>query len=350
MEGSILVVDDQNINRMLMRTILEEHDYQVDEAADGQTALDKLRGAPCDVVLLDLLMPHIDGFEVLRQIKADARLRLIPVIVVSAIDEMDSVVGCIEMGATDHLPKPCDPVLLRARVNASLVSKRLYDMERAYTEQLSQEREKSELLLLNILPAAIAADLKQGKTALAESFPDVTVLFADLSGFTPFVASHTPAEMLDLLNTVFMAFDQLADQYQVEKIKNIGDAYMVTANLPLPSPTHLEDLANLAIDMHAERARLSASRQIPAFQVRVGLHCGPVVAGVIGRRKFAYDLLGGTVNIASRLNNQADAGRTLVAQQLYERLNDRFRFEDNGRIPLKGLGEVNTYWLAGRKG
>jgi adenylate cyclase len=346
--GTILIVDDDAINRLLLQACLEDQGFQVAEVTDGQQALDILERFSFDVILLDLLMPVLDGFEVLRRVKLDPRLRHIPVIVISSIDEMESVLRCIEMGAADHLPKPFDPVLLKARVNASLASKRLHDMEQAYLEQIRAEQQKSERLLLNILPAPIADQLKQGKTSIVEHFPQVSVMFIDLVGFTPFVAQHTPDEMLALLNTVFLAFDQLADQYRLEKIKTIGDAYMIAGGLPIPRPDHLEAVTNMALDVHQEMDRLTRAKQIPPFQVRIGIHTGPVVAGVIGRRKFAYDLWGDTVNIASRLHNHATNGTTLVSEAVYRLLKNRYRLVEHGLVQLKGHSEMLAYRLEGK--
>jgi adenylate cyclase len=356
-KGNILIVDDDAINRLLILSCLEDQGFQVDEATDGQQALEMLAiggttGAGShsyDVVLLDLEMPVLDGFEVLRRMKEDTRLRHIPVIVISAIDEMRSVLRCIEMGAADHLPKPFDAVLLKARLNASLASKRLHDIEQAYTEQIRAEQQKSEELLLNILPAPVAAQLKQGELSIVEHFPEVSVMFIDLVGFTPFVASHTPMEMLSLLNTVFLAFDQLAGQYGLEKIKTIGDAYMVAGGLPLPRTDHAEAVCNMAIDVHREMDRLSRSGAIPPFQVRAGIHTGPVVAGVIGRRKFAYDLWGDTVNVASRLHTFAAGGGTMVSEAVYAKIRDQYQLVEHGPVQLKGLREMKAYRLEGRK-
>lgn len=347
-DGTILIVDDDTINRLLLLTCLEDQGFKVDEALDGQQALDMLHSAAYDVVLLDLEMPVLDGYEVLRRMKEDPHLWHIPVIVISAVDEMQSVLRCIEMGAADHLPKPFDAVLLKARLNASLTSKRLHDMEQAYLEQIRAEQQRSERLLLNILPAPVAEQLKRGETSIAEHFPEVSVMFADLVGFTPYVAQHTPAEMLAVLNTVFLAFDQLAGQYGLEKIKTIGDAYMVAGGLPLPRPDHLEAVADMSIDIHSEMDRLVREGQIPLFKVRIGIHTGPVVAGVIGRRKFAYDLWGDTVNVASRLHAYAISGGTLVSEEAYRRLKGSYRLSEHGLVQLKGLREMRAYRLEGK--
>jgi class 3 adenylate cyclase len=346
--ATILIVDDDAINRLVLLTCLEDQGFLVDEAVDGQQALEMLHNRAYDAILLDLEMPVLDGFEVLRRVKEDNHLWHIPIIVISAMDEMNSVLRCIEMGAADHLPKPFDAVLLKARLNASLASKRLHDMELAYLEQIRAEQQRSERLLLNILPAPIAEQLKKGETSIVEHFPAVSVMFIDLVGFTPYVAQHTPAEMLALLNTVFLAFDQLAGQYGLEKIKTIGDAYMVAGGLPLPRPDHLEAVTDMAIDAHREMERLTSEKRIPPFRVRIGIHSGPVVAGVIGRRKFGYDLWGDTVNIASRLHTFAESGGTLVSEEVYLRLKDRYRLTEHGLVQLKGLRDMKAYRLLGK--
>ncbi len=346
--AKILVVDDDALNRILIVTNLEEQGYQVLEAENGQEALDKLRRSEFDLVLLDLLMPVMDGFETLRQIKADLNLRHLPVIVISALEEMDSVVRCIEMGATDHLPKPFDPLLLNARMNASLVSKRLRDLEQAYLQQIEVEQKRSERLLLNVLPGPIAERLKRGEQTIVESFQSVTVLFGDLVGFTRFVSQHSPPEMLNLLNTIFRTFDEIVERYGLEKIKTIGDAYMLAGGLPLPRAGHVQLMAQAALEMQEAMARLNEEGAIPPFQMRMGIHLGPVVAGVIGSQKFSYDLWGDTVNTASRVQAFSTGGRILVSAEVCAALGSAFRFEEHGPIQLKDLRQMQTYWLLGR--
>jgi len=347
--GTILVVDDDYLNRMLITTHLEEQGHRVEMAENGRQAVEMLHQRSFDVVLLDLIMPEMDGFQVLEHMKADSQLRHVPVIVISAVDEMDSVVRCIEMGAMDHLLKPFDTVFLRARINASLAQKHLHDLEQAYIEQINAERKKSENLLLNILPAPIAEELKKGRKTIATFFPEATVLFSDLVNFTSYSVRHPPEEVLDLLNTVFLSFDELADKHSLEKIKTIGDAYMVAGGIPIPRPNHVEAVAELALDMNNVMTQLHKEGKIPFFQIRTGIHTGPVVAGVIGRRKFAYDLWGDTVNTASRIQAFSTAGNILVSQSVHDCLKHRFEFREEGMLSLKGRGRVMTYWLVGRK-
>jgi class 3 adenylate cyclase len=348
-EGSVLVVDDNEVNRDLLARRLQRQGHVVTVAVDGSQALELMRSAPFDLVLLDIMMPQMNGYEVLEHLKADEKLRYIPVIMISAVDDIDSIVRCIELGAEDYLSKPFNPVLLKARISACLEKKRLRDQEQAYLQKLADEQEKSERLLLNILPKAIAERLKQGEITIADSFADVTVMFADLVGFTKLSTHLSPAELVELLNEIFSAFDELADRYGLEKIKTIGDAYMVVGGLPTPSGDHAEAIAEMAIEIQATiaKVRTKSDRQL---SIRIGIHTGPVEAGVIGTKKFTYDLWGDTVNTASRMESQGIPGGIQVTVATYDRLRDKYVFEERGIIQVKGKGDMMTYLLLGRKG
>jgi PAS domain S-box-containing protein len=215
-------------------------------------------------------------------------------------------------------------------------------------EALRQEREKSEQLLLNILPEAIADQLKQNKNPIAEQFEDVTILFADIVGFTPLSARLPATELVNFLNQIFSEFDRLANERGLEKIKTIGDAYMVAGGLPIPKPDRFEAMAEMALAMQDSIVRLSEQLNEP-LQIRIGINTGPVVAGVIGVVKFIYDLWGDTVNVASRMESLGEPGRIQTTQEVYKRLKDRYLFEKRGEIDVKGKGKMMTYWLVGRK-
>jgi adenylate cyclase len=206
---------------------------------------------------------------------------------------------------------------------------------------VAAERERSERLLLNVLPAQIAERLKSGESVIADAAPEVGVLFADIADFTPLSASMTPAEIVRLLNEVFTAFDQLAAEHGLEKIKTIGDAYMVASGLLDRDPRHVEALARMAIGMQQAAA---AQRKI---KLRIGIDVGPVVAGVIGRSKFIYDLWGDTVNTASRMESQGVPGAVQVTERAYRLLASSFEFEPRGVIDVKGKGPMATYLLIG---
>jgi class 3 adenylate cyclase len=209
--------------------------------------------------------------------------------------------------------------------------------------EIEAERQRSEQLLLNILPAPIAARLKGGEVVIADQFPAVTVLFADIVGFTPLSARLGGHELIEVLNEVFSLFDGLAERHGLEKIKTIGDAYMVVAGLPEPRDDSAAVMARMALDMRDALARSRAGAE--GLRVRIGMHTGPVVAGVIGVKKFAYDLWGDTVNTASRMESHSEPGRIHLTEACRAALGGGFRLEDRGVIVVKGKGEMRTWFL-----
>jgi class 3 adenylate cyclase len=212
--------------------------------------------------------------------------------------------------------------------------------------RLAEEHERSERLLRNILPGAISARLKENGEAIADGFAEVTVLFADLVGFTELSQKLSPAELVEMLNRTFSAFDDLAEQLGVEKIKTIGDCYMVAAGLPERRADHVEIIARMALGMREALLRINREGGY-ALRLRIGMHTGPVVAGVIGKRKFIYDLWGDTVNTASRMESSGEPGEIQVTREVKEHLEGRFELEPRGLIQVKGKGEMETYLLKG---
>ncbi len=215
-------------------------------------------------------------------------------------------------------------------------------------ESLAVEHDRAEKLLLNILPPPIAERLKSGEGVIADSFPEVTVLFADIVGFTKLAGKIPPEELVKSLNEVFSRFDSLVDTHGLEKIKTIGDAYMVVGGLPTPRPDHAEAVADMALGMLTEIESLNAALST-SFEIRVGIHSGPAVAGVIGKKKFMYDIWGDTVNIASRMESLGIEGSIQVSEECYQRLRRRYMFEERGIISVKGKGEMRTFFLKARE-
>ena len=213
---------------------------------------------------------------------------------------------------------------------------------------LEHEQAKSERLLLNVLPEPVAARLKNEEGVIADAFAGVTVVFADIVGFTPLSERLPAADVVALLDRVFAGWDALAAHHGVEKIKTIGDAYMAAGGIPSPRADHAEAIADLALAMRPEMARCLAGTG-SALEVRIGIDTGPVVAGVIGRAKFIYDLWGDSVNTASRMESHAEPGTIQVTQRAYERLRERYDFRPRGTIDVKGKGPMTTYVLLGRR-
>lgn len=340
----ILVVDDHESNRDLLSRRLTREGHVVTTAGDGQEALRLVEDQTFDLILLDLLMPGMSGYDVLGQLKSDPRHRDIPVIMISALNQIDSVARCIEAGAEDYMPKPFNPVLLRARSNACIEKKRLREREKMFIKQLQIEKEKSEALLLNILPRPIVSRLNLGETIIADHIADATILFADLVGFTGLSARLSATRLIKLLNMLFSEFDRLSLDFGLEKIKTIGDAYMVAGGLNDSSSDHAGSVAQMALGMMEVLRTTSKLLGLP-LQLRIGIHAGPVVAGIIGTHRFIYDVWGDTVNTASRMESHGVAGEINVTEAFYQRLRDKFNFLPRGLIEVTGKGAMQTYFL-----
>jgi class 3 adenylate cyclase len=252
------------------------------------------------------------------------------------------------MGAEDYLQKPFNQVILNAKISATLERKRLRDRERDFLKKLQEEQEKSEKLLLNILPQPIAERLKKCEGTIADSYSEVTVFFSDLVGFTELSTGISASALVEKLNRIFIAFDKLTEKYGLEKIKTIGDAYMLVGGAPTPRSDHAEAVAYLALDVLKTLENLNEENN-ENFRVRIGIHTGPIVAGVMGKHKFNYDLWGDTVNIASRMESQGIPDHIQISESTYQLLKDKFVCELRGPIDIKGKGKMVTYILQGKK-
>lgn len=466
--ATIMIVDDSATNRMILEEMVGELGHKAETAVNGKEGLDKIRKKMPDILLLDIMMPIMNGYQVLEALKADPATRNLPVLVISAVDEMDSVLQCIKNGAEDYLPKPLNMLLLKARIGAILDRVRAREQEErlrkesesrirmivetaleavivtddtgkiviwnpqavvafGYTQEevigkplstivfnaavreafdqgwrefktgkpwnllnrtcesvairrggsefpielsISQaswnelttlnvfirditerkkaeaalrfEQDKSERLLLNVLPACIATRLKNGENTIADDFPIATVLFSDLVGFTKISAKISASELVNLLGGVFTEFDRLTSKYGLEKIKTIGDAFMVAGGLPVPRDDHAEAVVAMGLEMLTGLERVTSHIPEP-FKARIGVHSGPVVAGVIGTHKFIYDLWGDAVNTASRMESHGIPGRVHISAATRALLADKFQFEARGTIEVKGKGPMETF-------
>ena len=346
--GHILVVDDLETNRDLLARQLVNDGHTVSYADGGLQALAMADREPFDVILLDLMMPDLNGFEVLARLKADGRTQNIPVIMISAYDEQEKAIQCLEIGAEDYLYKPVNVVLLRARINASIERKHAQDREKLYLEQLGFEKKNSEELLLNILPPRIIERIHAGEKLIADRFDAVTVLFSDLVDFTEITDQMGAAELVENLNRLFSRFDSLAKEHGVEKVKTMGDAYMVVAGLPDPMPGHMEACADMALGMITALEEINPTLSKP-FEIRIGLHTGPVIAGIIGQHKYVYDVWGATVNHASRYESYSLPGHIHISEQLARPLMDKFDCQSRGVLEMRSIGEAETFFLKGRR-
>ena len=367
--ASILVVDDTPHNVRLLSTILTGQGYQVRKALNGQRALATVQEFPPHLILLDVMMPEMNGYELCEHLKSSPTTSSIPVIFLSALDDASDKVKAFDVGAVDYITKPFKEKEVLARVANQLTiqsQKQLLQEQRNQLEEivgrleneikerqgaelaLRLAQQKSDHLLLNILPAAIVEALKKGENTNAERFDSATVLFADIVNFTSLAGRISPLELVKFLNQIFSKFDELTEKHGLEKIKTNGDAYMVAGGLPVPRPDHAEAIANIALDMQEAIADFKTDRGEP-FQIRIGINTGPVVAGVIGTKKFSYDLWGDTVNVASRMESQGLPGCIQVTNAVYQQLQNNYVFEERGPISVKGKGETIAYLLTGKK-
>jgi adenylate cyclase len=342
--ASVLVVDDDALNRKLLVHLLEQQGHRARTAENGREALELARAAPTDVVLLDIVMPELDGISVLEQLKSDRDLMHIPVIMISAIDELASVVRCIEIGAEDYLQKPFDAVLLRARINAGLAKKRLYDLEREQVRG-AFSRFVPEHVVEDLL-ARTDADLR-----LAGSRDVGTIMFTDIRGFTTFAEAAAPELVLEILNDYFDEMIEAIFDHGGTLIGYRGDGLLVVFGAPLALDDHADRALAAAREMLDVRlprfnARLGA-KGIGAFQMGIGLNSGPFMSGNVGsQRRMEYTVHGDTVNTASRIEGMTKDSPhpILISESTVEALTARPMMDFVGEFEVRGRQSGIRLW------
>jgi len=352
----VLVVDDVAlVGRAVQQMLAGQPDVEVHHRQTAAAALETAVHLRPTVILQDLVMPDVEGAEMVRRFRALPETSLVPIIVLSAVEEPEVKAELLAGGASDYLVKLPAAVELVARVRLhSEAYARLLERNAAFAAleqanaELARERERADRLLHAILPRPIADRLKASPQVIADLHADVTVLFADLCGFTELAARSEPQQIVTLLDEIFATFDHLAAAHGIEKIKTIGDAWMAVAGLPEPRPDHAAAMAGLAIELMQAFDALATRRGLD-MRLRAGIHSGPVVAGVIGRDRFAYDLWGDTVNLASRMEALGEPGRIHLSAATAALVGDAFETVDRGEITVKGKGVVRTAFLVGRR-
>ncbi len=351
LHGKILVVDDQQANILLLERALSNAGYDAITSTLNPGEVYALHSKNCyDLILLDLQMPGMDGFQVMEGLKEIEPNGYLPVLVITA--QPGHKLRALQAGAKDFISKPFDLTEVLARVHNMLEVRLLHLETRKLYDQVVAEQKVSERLLLNVLPPSIAERLKgrpevmiDGFTeVIADSFKEVTVLFADIVGFTEFSEGVSAEVLVGVLNDIFTRFDDIADNRGLEKIKTVGDTYMAAAGLPIPVADHAIRAAYMALDMldAIERFNQCSGREL---KMRIGIDSGPVVAGIIGKHKFFYDLWGDVVNTASRMESHGVAGRIQVTDSVRQQLTGLFLLEDRGVIEVKGKGRMRTWFL-----
>ncbi len=360
----MLVVDDDPFNRTVLATGLEEQGHEASTAADGLEALERLRTEPFDLVLLDLVMPEMDGFEVLTRIKSSPELMHLPVIVVSGLDEMQSVVRCIELGAADYLPKPCDPVLLRARISGCLAAKRMHDMKAAYVREI--ETLADQLKVRNhfiketfgrYLSDAVVAELLDSPAGLrfGGEKRTVTMLLADLRGFSPMAERLSPEQVVRVINNflgamadVIFAWDGTIDEF-------IGDSILCFFGAPVARDD--DALRAVACSLQMQQAmgqvnRANRAAGLPHVEMGIAVHTGDVVVGNIGCEKRAkYGAVGSHVNLAARIEACSVGGQILVSEAALRAAGPDVLTGESIAVQVKGFPEpVRAHDLVGLAG
>ena len=347
--SNILVVDDNPANTEYLRRKLLAAKHSVLVANSGHEAEAILQDdKPVDLVLLDILMPDLSGYDILGRNRDLLQSKNIPVIVVSSLDEQETVYRCLESGAQDFITKPVNFMILAARINSALERKYLLDREEDHLRRIESEKQKNEELLLNILPQPIAQRMKANEYLIADSVSDCSILFGDIVGFTPLSQALGPIKIVDMLNQIFSTFDDFCEELGVEKIKTIGDNYMVACGVPTPDPQH----AVKAVTMGERMLRFVEA--LPDMQghriaMRIGVHSGPAVAGVIGKKKFVYDLWGDAVNTAGRMETYGLPNCLHMSDATAELVRDHFELEARGSLDIKGIGDMQTHLLKRRR-
>jgi class 3 adenylate cyclase len=368
----ILCVDDEPIVLSSLKAQLRRRfgdSYAVETVDSGEEALVIARdvttqGGDVPVVVSDHIMPGMKGDELLIELH-NRHPRMMKIILTGQASAQAVGNAVNYANLYRYIAKPWDEADLHMTVAEALrsyyqekqlaeqntmlreMNENLEETVERRTRELSLEREKSERLLLNILPEQIAIRLKRGDRIIADDFPEITVLFADIKDFTAISSSMPTAEIVRLLNITYSIFDRIASEHRLEKIKTIGDCYMAVAGVPEPSSDHAARAADAALEMMTAICDSYDSGEIP-FQIRMGLHTGPAVAGVIGERKFTYDVWGDTVNIASRMEVLGEVSKIHCTPRLYDTLRSRYRFASRGDVDIKGQGIIQTYYLEGK--
>ena len=343
--STILVVDDNPGNTEYLRRKLIAAQHTVCIANSGVEAESVLTGeTQVDLILLDILMPDLSGYEILGRNKELLQSKNIPVVVLSSLDEQETVYRCLESGAQDFIAKPVNFMILAARINAALERKYLLDREEQHLARIESEKQKNEELLLNILPRSIANRMKANEYLIADSIPACSIIFADIVGFTPLSEALGPVRVVEMLNGIFTQFDIFCESIGVEKIKTIGDCYMAAGGVLQHDPEHASKTVELGMRM------LSCINELGDVEghhirMRIGVHSGPAVAGVIGRKKFIYDLWGDTVNTAGRMESHGEPGAIHLSSETAVLLAKNCPVEPRGDIFIKGKGTMNTFFL-----
>jgi len=347
-QQTVLVVEDSPVNRKILSRLLTKKGYRVLTAETGEAALEQVKAEQPDLIVLDIMLPGMDGYTTCKHLKDDKDTCDIPVIFISSLDATEDKIGGFEAGGVDYITKPFHPAEVMARICTHLRLCHLQRCQEEQNRQLEMEKQKSETLLLNVLPKRIARELIETGTCVPQLFEQTTVCFADIVDFTSASSRLSPQVLISELDDIFSNFDQISNKYNCERMKTIGDAYLFACGVPDNNPNHAENVALASLEMidFLEKRNSEAAQH---WQIRIGIHSGPVIGGVVGTEKYLYDIFGDTVNIASRMEELCQPMKVNVSSSTYELLKNNFLFSDGLETEVKGKGKQTMYTLTGEQ-
>lgn len=391
----VLIADDSPMQATLLKRVLAQEGYRIIAARDGKEALNLIQSEAPQLVISDVAMPELDGYELCKTIKHDSKLNHIPVILVTALLNVEDLIQGIIAGADSYITKPFDSKTLlrkthellntpstsafegqpqdlefdgktyRIRTSREHILKFListYENEREKNQQLTRQheelrenkrqleltQEETQKILYNVLPTPVADNLMAYGRVRPERFDDATIMFSDFTNFSKSTESMHPHRLIETLENYFDYFDRITEKYGLEKIKTIGDSYMFAGGLPEPTSTHAIDTALAALDIrrYMNRLKEELDPELHSYwPIRLGMSTGPVIAGIIGEKRIAYDVWGNTVNLASRMETYGSEGAINLSESTYLRIKDLFECEAREARKVKGFGTVKMYFL-----
>lgn len=365
----ILIVDDKQENLKILSEMLKHDGFNLLIAMDGERAVNIARKEVPDIILLDIMMPKMNGYEACQLIKENPITKDIPVIFMSALNETHNKVQGLKLGAVDYITKPFQIAEVKARIKThldlqllqkalqeknQLLEKEIEERKRAedklndYARKLEIEQKKSDDLLLNLLPENVVKDLKDQGNSAPKVFDNVSIMFADVVDFTRISADLDPDSLIDELSDMFSHFDEIMKRNECERIKTIGDAYLAVSGMAQADPNHAKNMIRAAIEiidyLHHRNQVLDLD-----WQVRIGIHSGKIVGGIVGLKKYIYDVFGDTINVASRMENNSEPMKINVSETTYKLCREDFRFQAREPIPIKGKKHIQMYFVTGLK-
>jgi class 3 adenylate cyclase/CheY-like chemotaxis protein len=343
----ILVIDDDPIQRKIIEHIIEdlERNIIVSRATNGKEALDLIEQSAPNLIITDWDMPQMNGIEFCKQIHLDKELGHIPVIMCTGINtSSEHLKTAFESGVADFIRKPIDKMELLSRVNSMIRLSESYQTIKAQKEKIEEEKEKSDKLLLNILPRKVAKELKENGIYEPELFDNVTVFYSDIVDFTKLTLEIRPKDLFRELNDIISGFDEIMEKHNCERIKTVGDAYIAVCGMPITDENHAENIINAAIDV-IQFLRDRNLKYAHIWEIRVGIDTGKIVGGIIGSKKYIYDIFGDPINMASRLESTSETMKIHISETTYNLVKDKFSFDVEKPHDVKGKGKMKMYFV-----